>query len=103
MPRRPTGIMTGNDLTALGVMRAAAEAGLTVPSDLSVVGFNGDDLGEYCTPPLTTIHMDAKAVAGAALDRLEVLFKRPDTQPSVTVVPVSLLVRESTGPAPAGR
>ncbi|PSR20225.1 MAG: LacI family transcriptional regulator [Sulfobacillus acidophilus] len=52
---RPTAVFAANDLMALGVIRAATESGLRVPEDLSVIGFDGIDLSDYVTPPLTTV------------------------------------------------
>ncbi len=52
---RPTAILCFNDMTALGVYKAAAELNLQIPEDISVAGFDGLDLGEYVLPPLTTV------------------------------------------------
>ena len=58
----PTAIMTYNDETAWGVMRAAAEVGLAVPRDLSVVGYDGTTFSLYAPPELTTIRQDAESL-----------------------------------------
>jgi len=92
-----------NDLVAIGVMEALGVAGIRVPDQISIVGF--DDIGRKTSPPLTTIRADLVAAgrlaAKALLDRIE--GKRP--QPLPITVPVKLLVRGSTaalGAATAG-
>ena len=98
---RPTAIVAGNDLVALGVLRSLRAHGLSCPGDVSVVGFNDIEFAQDTYPPLTTVRvpmqeMGAEA-ARALLDAIET-----KTQEPVTVrLPVSLIVRGSTGPAPA--
>jgi len=98
---RPTGIVAGNDLVALGVLRSLRAHGLSCPGDVSVVGFNDIEFAQDSNPPLTTVRvpmqeMGAEA-ARALLDAIEA-----KSQDATTVrLPVSLIVRGSTGPAPA--
>ena len=54
-PDRPTAVFTGNDLQALGLYEAARELGLSIPRDLSVVGFDDLPLAPWISPPLTTV------------------------------------------------
>ncbi len=72
---RPTAIVTLNDLTAIGVMRAAKDLGVRVPEDLSVVGIDGIPLGEYLPVSLSTIAQPHQEMAAKAveflIDRIE--------------------------------
>src|SRR6185437_78992 len=63
----PTAIVTGNDLQALGVYQAAAEAGVRIPHDLSIVGFDDLPLAQWTSPPLTTIRQPLAEMAEAAV------------------------------------
>jgi LacI family transcriptional regulator len=95
---RPTAFVTGSDELAAGVVRAAAEAGLRVPGDVSVVGFDDLPLARWTTPPLTTVHQDPLALGAAAAEALERCVAG-EPSPPVTV-PVALVVRDSTAPPP---
>lgn len=66
----PTGIFCFNDRVALGVYAAAAERGLRIPDDLSVVGFDNDDIAATLQPPLTTVVLPHEEMARWAVDRL---------------------------------
>lgn len=100
-PRRPTAIFAANDDMALGVLQAAAAAGLSVPRDLSVAGFDDTPSALFSTPPLTTIRHPVAEMAAAAAQRLVPLLKaRLDSGESLeeTTVPHALVVRGSTAP-----
>jgi DNA-binding LacI/PurR family transcriptional regulator len=91
-----TAVFAANDSTALGVLRALAEAGRAVPGDLSVVGF--DDIPEagYLLPPLTTVHQDFAAVGRRAVEVLHAAITgEPEDLPRL--VEPRLVVRSSTG------
>ena len=93
-----TAIFASNDLLAIGALRAAAELGIAVPSALSVVGFDGIDLGAYAYPALTTVGHPIRAMGeAAAAVLLERIAEAPATCREV-VLPAQLLMRESTGP-----
>ncbi|MGP4114942.1 LacI family DNA-binding transcriptional regulator [Streptomyces sp. 4N509B] len=101
LPDRPTAIVTCNDGTAFGVLRAAAEAGLRIPDDLSVVGF--DDLfpSSWLTPALTTVRQPlAEMAATAATMAIDVAQGRPLAHKRVELA-TELVVRDSTAPPPA--
>ncbi len=95
---RPTAVVCGNDLQALGVYEAARQARLGVPDDLSVVGFDDLDFTRWCGPPLTTVRQPFEEM-GAAAARL-VLTLAAGEVPEQTRVELSttLVVRGSTGP-----
>ena len=96
---RPTGIICSNDLMAIGVLQAAAEAGLRVPEDLSVVGFDGIEAASWTNPPLTTIEQPIDEIANTAVDTLRTLIERPRPLPNSYFRP-NLRLRSSTAPAP---
>lgn len=100
-PDRPTAIFAGNDLQALGVYEAAREAGLRVPEDLSVVGFDDLPLARWVGPPLTTVRQPLVEMAETAA-RLAVELGRGE-RPAATRVDLatSLVVRASTAPPPS--
>ena len=96
-----TAVFCGNDEVALGLIRAMHEQGRRVPQDVSVVGFDGLDLGEYSFPPLTTIRQDFKRhgreMVGLVLE--QVTTGPVDGSRSV-IIPTELVLRGSTAPPP---
>ena len=99
---RPTAIVCSNDITAIGVLRAAFMAGLRVPQDLSVIGLDDIDFAEFTLPPLTTIRLSRGDLARAAFDALRLQAEdahNPDIKRDF-LVSTSLIVRGSTA-APA--
>lgn len=100
---RPTAIVTATDHEARDVYRAAAEAGLTIPRDLSVMGFADLDFASGMNPPLTTVRQRAGEIgataAGMLLGRIETPSR--DGRYEDVRVAADLVVRESTAPAPA--
>jgi len=98
--RRFTAVFAANDLSAIGVMRAAAEAGMRVPQDLSVVGFDDIRLASYTTPPLTTIRQPAERIAQRATELLMDLTEGKKVEVGRHLLEPELVVRESTS-APA--
>lgn len=67
---RPTAVICSNDMTAIGVLREAYEYGITIPEELSVVGFDDIRLAQFMTPPLTTIQMSQSLLAELAFKAL---------------------------------
>ncbi|WP_206306095.1 substrate-binding domain-containing protein [Streptomyces sp. RFCAC02] len=97
-PDRPTAICTANDLQALGVYRAAREAGLRIPGDLSVVGFDDLPVVAWVDPPLTTVHQPLTEMAAAATE-LALALGRGEKAPQLGLeIATTLTVRESTAP-----
>ncbi len=96
-----TAIFASNDLLAIGALRAAAERGVSVPGRLSVIGFDGIDVGSYVYPALTTVAHPIRTMGETAASVLiERLLSGPGVRRDV-VLPSRLLVRESTGPVRA--
>jgi LacI family transcriptional regulator len=99
LPTRPTAILCSNDMTAIGVLRAAYMAGLRVPDDLSVIGLDDIDFAEFTLPPLTTIRLSRADLARAAFEALRLQAEdaaNPKMQREF-LVSTSLVVRGSTG------
>jgi DNA-binding LacI/PurR family transcriptional regulator len=91
----PTAIMCGNDLLALGAIRAVRDRGLSVPDDIAVTGFDDFDFAQFADPALTTVRIpgyDIGRTAGQAL--IGVLEGEPPAERQV-VLPVALELRES--------
>ncbi len=101
LERRPTAIVCGNDATALGVMAAANEAGLRVPRDLSVVGYDGISLGDEVSPALTTMTYDAERLGMRIAELLLGYLRNGDVSSAQELHQARLLRRSSDGPPPA--
>jgi LacI family transcriptional regulator len=93
---RPTAIICGNDILALGAMVGCASLGLRVPDDVSITGFDDMDFARCTIPPLTTVRVDADAIGRHAGERIIALISGSGPQNSVQL-PVDLIVRGSTG------
>ena len=96
MNPRPTAIFALNDLMALGVLRAAAEAGCSVPEELAVVGYDDLEIAHFTNPPLTTIAQPKKEIAIQAVTLLVDRMTRKGQAPSRLVLAPELIVRRST-------
>jgi len=97
---RPTAVFATNDRMAAGAIRAAREAGVAVPQDLSIVGFDDIPVAAYLNPPLTTVHQPLYDLGAAAADLLFDLVKQRASRPARVVMPAMLVERGSAGPAP---
>ena len=99
---RPTAVVAFNDLIAVGITRAVHAAGLSVPGDLSVVGFDDIPVAAFVEPPLTTFALPKAALGDLALRVvLENLSGSPTT--TSTRLPGRLVVRQSTARPPGDR
>jgi DNA-binding LacI/PurR family transcriptional regulator len=90
-----TAVFVANDQMSIGVLRALAEAGLRVPQDVSIVGFDDIPESEYFTPPLTTVRQNFVALGRGAMELLDEAIGGHGAGGSV-VVPPKLVVRAST-------
>lgn len=95
----PSAVIAANDMIALGVVQQLQEQGLAVPGDISVVGFNDFDFSSWVRPSLTTVRIPAAAMGRRAVEVL--LAAEGGAVPEAPVFPAELVVRESSGPAPA--
>ncbi len=99
---RPTAIFAGSDQQAIGALRAAADRGIAVPADLSMVGFDGILLSDVVTPRLTTIVQPVARIAEAAV-ALVLDPKLGDGGTAPLLLDCELVVRDSCAPAPHAR
>jgi LacI family transcriptional regulator len=99
-----TAVVAYNDLMAIGAMRAIRRRGLSVPADLSIVGFDDVAFAAYVDPPLTTLSQHTTEMGYWAVGQLMTLVRGgPEAGPArapVVTLPVELEVRGSTAPAP---
>lgn len=95
-----TAIQCCNDAAALGALAAISEAGLRVPQDISVIGFDDLSTAALSNPPLTTIRVARHEIGGLGLRRLLERVRNPDLPIVHTEIAAPLIVRSSTGPAP---
>lgn len=102
--RPPTAVFAADDLMAFGALKAVVDAGLRVPDDLSVVGFDDIELSEYFCPSLTTVRQPIEAMSQQALRLMLDLINEADTRSTEAVVRIQpeLVIRQSTGPAKSG-
>ncbi|HET7560377.1 MAG TPA: LacI family DNA-binding transcriptional regulator [Limnochordia bacterium] len=94
-----TAVVTMGDLIAFGLVQALRERGVSVPEEVSVVGFDGIGLSRFINPALTTVQMPFAEIGEAAVRLLQQALER-ESQPREAVLPVVLTLGRSTGPAP---
>jgi DNA-binding LacI/PurR family transcriptional regulator len=96
---RPTAVLAMSDALASGVLREAAERGLAVPGELSVIGFDDVPLAQLTQPPLTTVNQPTELKAElAARTLLEAIAAGGQTDRARTVLPTELVLRGTTAP-----
>jgi len=100
-PDRPTALVCFNDKVAVGALHAASDAGLRVPDDLSITGFDDSDLSVAAAPALTTVRQPLAEMGRVAVARLLRLVERERVDSLHVQLGTRLIVRESTGPVPA--
>jgi DNA-binding LacI/PurR family transcriptional regulator len=98
---RPTAVLASNDMTAIGAIGAITDCGLKVPRDISVIGFDDIQLSAYTQPALTTVRLSRQEIAKIAFRALYNYKTDPAAKGAEYMVQPELVVRKSTGPAPA--
>ena len=93
---KPTAIIAVNDLTAIGIIKAAKDCGISVPGDLSVVGIDDIEWAQHHDPPLTTIRIPRQSLAKKATSTVQSLFKNPQLGGKEVRIGTKLVVRGST-------
>ena len=97
LPNPPTAVFSSNDEMALGAMRAANELGLSIPEDVSLVGFDAVPMSQFTTPSLTTVRQPMFDMGRQAAEMLLQQIDGKELSESRVVLPTELIVRESTG------
>jgi len=92
---RPTAVLASNDLTAIGALRSIHRAGLRVPDDISIVGFDDILLAQFTDPPLTTVRLSRTEIARCSFDALLSSINGKHEGDEI-LVETSLVVRDST-------
>src|SRR4051812_9981621 len=98
---RPTAIVAANDMMALGAMVEFRAAGLHIPRDVSIVGFDDIAFATLCEPPLTTVCLPRAELGRRAVEALMTAIERPDRQGVEINIPTYLITRGSTAAARA--
>jgi alanine racemase len=101
--KRPTAVLAMSDAMAIGAIRGLRDRGLSVPTDVSVVGFDDIELAQTTDPPLTTIHQPIRGKGEAAVRLLLDLIADRSVPPEHRRLATELIVRASTAVAPTGR
>ena len=95
----PTALFCADDLLALEAIHLCAALGIAVPGRMSIVGCGDAPFARHAVPALSTLRIPGAAIGRAAVDQLRVLLE--GRSPVAEAVPVKLIVRQSSGPAPA--
>lgn len=90
------GLFVGNDVMAVGALKAAEQLNVRVPDDLSIIGFDGITLGETTTPTLTTVAQPIYKMGSRAAELLIEQINDPSILKKTEELPVKLIVRQST-------
>jgi DNA-binding LacI/PurR family transcriptional regulator len=99
LPEPPTAVFCHNDVLALGAMHGIRAAGLSIPGDISIVGYDDTAGSAHLAPPLTTIRFSRKEMGRQAATMLfRAIEQEEDYDPHTVTIPVRLVTRESTGP-----
>ena len=92
----PTAVFATTDSIALGVLAAIRDAGLRIPQDIAVAGYDDIEAASTCYPPLTTVRVDRHEIGKVAVGELLSQIASPEAPSRVRIIPNRLIVREST-------
>jgi DNA-binding LacI/PurR family transcriptional regulator len=100
LPERPTAVFAADDIMAVGALKAVADAGLRVPDDFSIVGFDDIELARFFCPSLTTMRQPIDAMSQRVLSLMLELIGESQARREKTLIqiPPVLVARQSTGP-----
>lgn len=99
LPNRPTAVFARNDFTAIGAMTAIKEAGLSIPNDIAIVGFDDIPLAVHTSPPLTTVRQPMRLQGQLAADLLLKRIRGDENAERIErVLDCELIIRKSTVP-----
>ena len=96
LPEPPDAIFCASDIMAIGAMAAVEDAGLRVPDDVAVAGFDDIEIASIVEPSLTSVRQNQLTLVTAIINAMFDLFDNPEAPPKATVLPVELIEREST-------
>ena len=96
LPQRPTAVVASNDLSAIGALGVIHNAGLRVPDDISLIGFDDIAFANWTQPPLTTVILSRTQLAVTAFAALEALIRKEDGSQTDYTIPTHLVMRKST-------
>ena len=96
IPQRPTAVISSNDLTAIGALGVILQAGLRVPEDISLIGFDDISFVHLTQPPLTTVVLSRTQLAVTAFAALEALIRKEEGPHQDYRIPTHLVMRSST-------
>jgi LacI family transcriptional regulator len=99
LPLAPDAVFAASDIMAVGAMHAIHEAGLRVPEDIAVAGFDDIPLAARTNPPLTTVRQPIQRLGATAAETLIDLIDHPGTQPRRVLLTTELIIRASCGAA----
>ncbi len=95
-----TAVFTGNDRIAMGAMKGVQAMGLSIPGDISIIGFDGVSTCGLVTPTLSTVNVSSYEVGYMAMERIGKRLSNADVSYEPVVIKPAVIDRESTGPAP---
>jgi LacI family transcriptional regulator len=98
----PTAVVAANDLTAFGAMSEFRRAGLNVPQDISVIGFDDIDFASLIEPALTTVNLPRQELGRLAIEALMTMLSSPTQHGVELSISTQLVVRQTTSPARVG-
>jgi LacI family transcriptional regulator len=96
LPEPPDAVFCASDVMAIGAMAAVEAAGLKIPNDVAVVGFDDIDYARLVEPSLTTVRQSQDALAEGLIAAMLRLLEHPEEPPTVSAIPVELVVRASS-------
>lgn len=96
----PTAVVAANDLTAIGAISEFENAGLSIPRDLSMIGFDDIDFAVLTKPALTTVNLPRNELGRRAVEMLLKVLDSPQEEGVEIRIPTNLVIRDSTAPAP---
>jgi len=99
-PTRPTAVIASNDMTAIGAMGAIFERELSIPKDISLIGFDDIALSSFTQPALTTVQLSREEIAKLAFRALYSTYQSGAVIGAEYTIQPTLVVRKSTGPVP---
>lgn len=99
LPEPPTAVFAISDRAALGALEAIKEVDLSVPDDISLIGFDDETYGAHASPPLTTVRYDSALLGTLAMNQLAARIHEPTQEPVQITGYTHLVIRGSTKPA----